>query len=215
VLNPMNTAQRKLRWGLALLVLALLVPGCRKDLAEQVTPSLLNSERIAQRFGSYGVRLLEQDGPLRVACLYSQELNGEPCRTVAVTLLDQPPPEELAAVAAAIDAGASLGATLKSAGWTVVKRHHLVSEHDAGIDFARLLHWPDGSPPPKVAVLAYELWAERGAVAHRFARIAEAYDPAYLDISELGRIEPGADFSAGALEVAWPDLAATLESVLR
>jgi len=209
--NSMNTLQCKPRWALPLLVLALLLPGCRKDLAE---PALLNSERIEQRFGSYGVRLLEQDGPLRVACLYSREAGGEPCRTVAVTLLDHPAPPELATAAAAIDAGASIGATLKSAGWTVVKRHQLVSEHATGAAFARLLNRPDGSPPPKVAVLAYELWAERGELRYRFARIAEAYDPAYLGLDELQLTEADADFSPGALQAAWPDLATALEAVL-
>ena len=47
---------------------------------------LLNSERIAQRFGSYGIEVLESDGRVRVSNLYSNEQGGRICRTFAVRL---------------------------------------------------------------------------------------------------------------------------------
>jgi hypothetical protein len=174
---------------------------------------LLNSERIQQRFGSYGVELLRQDGALRVACLYSEEPTGRVCRTVAVTLLDVPPPE-LAAESAAINAGASIGATLKAAGWTVTKRDHVVVERETGPGFAALLHWPPQESPPRVAVDLYALWAERSGEIHRFARIAEAHHPDYLDLAALRKIVPRDAMAPASLDVRWPDMTAALDAVM-
>jgi hypothetical protein len=199
-------------WTLALLLSAALF-ACIQAPTER--EALLNSERIQQRFGSYGVRVLRQDGDLRVACLYSTEANGEVCRTVAVTLLDEPLPAELAVPSAAIRAGASLGATLKTAGWTVVKRDHVLNEQASGTAFAALLDWPCDMPPPRVAVDAYALWAERPGQSFRFARIAEAHHPDYLGLGDLKELVPPGERAPSTQQAGWPELERALAEILQ
>ena len=46
--------------------------------------ALLNSERIEQRFGSYGITVLEQSDLTRVSNLYTLEEERETCRTFAI-----------------------------------------------------------------------------------------------------------------------------------
>ena len=152
---------------------------------------LLNSERIRQRYGTYGVRLLSQAGDERVACLYSSDPQGEVCRTVAVTLFEEVPPG-LTGAMSDIRAGASIGSTLTEAGWAVEKRDHVLAERSSGPAFASLLHWPDPTSPPRVAVDAYDLWVQRDGESHRLARIAEAHHPDYLGLADLRALLPGA-----------------------
>jgi len=45
---------------------------------------LLNSERIAMEFGSYGIDVLENDARVRVSNLYSVHQGTKICRTFAV-----------------------------------------------------------------------------------------------------------------------------------
>ena len=51
---------------------------------EAASRPLLNSERIAQEFGSYGVAVLESDDRVRVSNLYSLRGETKICRTYAV-----------------------------------------------------------------------------------------------------------------------------------
>jgi len=187
----MNRRESSTRLAGAVVLASLALAACRTAVDTHPAPPLLNSERIEQRYGSYGVEVLQQRGPLRVTCLYSLEPAGRICRTVAVTLFDATPPA-LSRESAAIRYGASIGATLKAAGWSVVKHDHLLTERAAGREFANLLHWPPGDELPEVAIDAYALWVERPGESYRFALIAEAHHPDYLDRAELRRLYPEA-----------------------
>lgn len=52
--------------------------------AREPVSALLNSERIAQRYGSYGIEVLASDCGLRVSDLYSGEQTDRVTRTLAV-----------------------------------------------------------------------------------------------------------------------------------
>ena len=56
-------------------VLAVALHACTTE------PELLNSERIAQTFGSYGIDVLQADGALRRSNLYSVSDGLRTCRT--------------------------------------------------------------------------------------------------------------------------------------
>jgi len=144
----------------------------------------LNSERIQQQFGSYGVELLRQDAELRVSNLFSTNGGQRTCRTLAVVRLASEVPAELAAAHAEIVAGGSIGAVLSRNGWQVVKRRLDLSQIEvmAGSRAAILMQLPGN------AVLAtdlYELFAQQGKLALSYAVIAEIHHPDYMTLTQL------------------------------
>src|SRR5690606_17176483 len=98
----------------------------------------LNSERIRERFGSFGLDILESSASRRVSSLYSLEDGRKVCRTYAVVEFGDAILPELAAEHALVMAGESIGAVFKGRGWTITKRHTRVGgtalgSADAGI----------------------------------------------------------------------------------
>jgi hypothetical protein len=151
-------------------------------------PSLLNSERIERCFGSYGIELIDSDGDLRLARLYSMDGGAPVCRTLAITEFVSDPPPELRPAMREIRSGRSIGATFEAFGWTVGKQTLLRSEVAAGARFrelAKLGALPPGTP---IAVHMYRLSAERDGHRHIVAHIAEFHHPEYLSLADLEHI---------------------------
>ena len=146
---------------------------------------LLNSERIEQRFGSYGIDVLHSDARYRVSKLYSIHNGGEICRTFAVVMYPEQVDERFAAEHAEIVAGGSIGAVFSRRGWTVTKRHLYFGELAATERVAGLMHTARGEP---LAVHVYELGVSRGDVSSDYATIAELHHPAYLELADLPAI---------------------------
>jgi hypothetical protein len=67
----------------SLAVAALAAVAGAPALAQPPARELLNSERIAAAFGSYGVEVVAQDDTLRISNLYSTEAGVTTCRTFA------------------------------------------------------------------------------------------------------------------------------------
>ncbi len=157
-------------------------------------PQLLNSERIRDRFGSYGIEILADANGLRRANLFSLADAGKTCRTYAlVYTLDAPP--EIAGEHAAIAAGRSIGATFRDSDWTVAKKTLLTGSTglaNLDPDVARQMRL-DGSE--RVALHAYELIVERGDRAITYATILELHHPEYLEEGELERLFPSGSHS--------------------
>ena len=147
----------------------------------------LNSDRIRQRFGSYGVKVLRQDQQLRVSNLYSIHGERSICRTFAVVRFAQPTPTKLSAEHAAIVAGGSVGEVLRQHGWQVEKRRlqlatlEAVPQSEAG----RLMGLTD---PTTLATDVYQLTVRRGSLVLTYAVIAEIHHPDYLDTTTLERM---------------------------
>jgi hypothetical protein len=80
--NLMSYA-RALDWRTPLYIAALLL-AAQGAAARAQDRELLNSERIAAAFGSYGVEVVEQDSQVRVSNLFSGAGAGRVCRTFAV-----------------------------------------------------------------------------------------------------------------------------------
>jgi hypothetical protein len=146
---------------------------------------LLNSERIEQCFGSFGIEILTIEEPIRVVNLYSVDNGRKILRTFAVTHFNEAIPEVLFSVYQRIRSGGSIGATLKSAGWQVEKQSAYVGGISAGNRFARLAALEQKSA---LAFHVYDLYAVRGNERHTFARIAEVHHPEYLRLSDLRTI---------------------------
>lgn len=205
-LGPIRAAS--LRFGtLALILGGLLLVGCVATNTPRSPPqlagqrldsTLLNSERIALQFGSYGVEVLESGARTRVSSLYSVDGDRRVCRTLAVVVFAADLDPRLAVEHEEILAGGSIGAVLKEAGWTVGKRPRLLGELAPPATSARLFALMDlaaSAPSAPLAIVVYEMVLTRSGVAIDYATIAEVYHPGYLELVDLhglyGRDVPG------------------------
>jgi len=165
-------------------VLILLLAAC----AATATTPLLNSERIERRYGSYGVELVEQDAERRLSCLYSIADGVRTCRTVAIVEFVPTPAAPLRPALDRIRAGASLGATLEDAGFSVRKTNRYTGEYRLGNEPGALWQsWFRIGLPAKAALHIYELDAEYGGQQLPVATVAEVHHPNYLRLPDLRR----------------------------
>ena len=144
----------------------------------EVTPTL-NSDAIKATFGSYGVEVISQGEFTRVANLYSLSGDAKICRTLAVTEFVLPTDPALTEAHRLIRAGGSIGATLRSAGFTINKKLLIKTETAAGDEFMSLTHGSVlvGSP---LYTKVYALFAQQDGRQIPYAVIAEAYHPAHF-----------------------------------
>ncbi len=194
-------ARNKLRllWALAALSV-VLSGGCYQSPLERASAgtAALNSDRIRQQFGNYGIEVLQQDAQLRVTNLYSTEPEGRICRTLAVVSFSVPVPTELTAAHDEILAGGSIGTVLSRNGWRVVKRRLALYEIKVGVESrAATLMALSGSR--SLAADLYELAAERDEATLSYAIIAEIHHPDFMSISRLRALRlPQGDHSGTA-----------------
>lgn len=169
---------------LAALGLVMAVGGAR-TLAQDSGRELLNSERIASRFGSYGIEVLESSGQVRVSNLYSTQSGDRICRTFAVVLYPASIDPAVAAEHAAIVAGGSIGAVFAAGGWQVRKAHLYYGERDVTPHLATLMGVPAGT---RLAEHAYVLDVVKEGRVVEYAALLEIHHPAYLGVAELAEI---------------------------
>ncbi len=164
---------------------------------------MLNSERIEQTFGSYGIEVLYSDADVRVSNLYSEDDGARTTRTLAVVKLPQPVPDELEDQHTLILAGASIGATFKAAGWTVSKRYHtMFTEVQLPAVARNLLEIEEGD---EVAVHYYSLGLSKDDMSVHYGGIFELHHPDYLTPWQLrGLYGPWGEFSP-AMETSMRD----------
>ena len=169
-------------------LLALWWTGCAASVAPVEPPPLLNSERIAQTFGSYGLDVLEDTDTLRVSNLYSVHDGRKVGRTFAVVRYARPLDARVRAEHAQITAGGSIGAVFKAAGWTLQKRHRYVGAIPVEPAFERVQKLMGPFEAPALAVHVYDLVVERPGVLIPYATLAEVHHPAYLAAADLQAI---------------------------
>jgi hypothetical protein len=156
--------------------------GASAGVAASPERELLNSERLEQAFGNYGIELLSSTPTVRVSKLYSTEDGREVCRTFAVVAY---PGETNAAIAAehsAILNGGSIGATFAAAGWRVSKVHRYFGEL---MSTARVEALMGGIKPSRLAVHVYTLGVSREGEEFDYASIIEVHHPDYLELADL------------------------------
>jgi hypothetical protein len=145
---------------------------------------LLNSERIAAAFGSYGVEVLEQDDQVRVSSLFSLAGDEKTCRTFAVVRY-APVDPAVSAEHAAIVAGGSIGAEFAAHGWEVRKTHLGYGERSASPRLASLMRVDAGTP---LAEHVYVLDVAKGGRTIEYAALVEIHHPDYLSLEDLAEI---------------------------
>ena len=176
--------------------LAALLCACAGD------AELLNSERIEQQFGSYGVEVLFQQSDLRRSSLYSVDGGTRVCRTYAVVRFATPREPSIDAPHANVLAGGSLGATFRKFGWNVNKQTlHVGSLYvsDAGHPVAELMQLDSAQ---QLAMHIYRLQLVRHGTTVDYATVAELHHPDYLDEAALrGLYGPDAGDSSVAAPI--------------
>ena len=148
----------------------------------QPTRELLNSERIAARFGSYGITVLESTAAVRISNLFSTEGDRTVCRTFAVVRYPSSANPVFAPEHEAILKGGSIGAVFAAAGWEVRKSHLYFGELLATKRVAALMQVALGTP---LAEHAYVLSIAKNGQAFEYAALVEIHHPAYLQRVDL------------------------------
>lgn len=197
-------ALRMLRVSLAVAALAAVVAA--PALAQLPARELLNSERIAAAFGSYGVEVLAQDAAVRLSNLYSTEAGVTTCRTFAVVRYPPTVDPLVASEHAAIVAGGSIGAVFAERGWQVVKTHLYYDEIEASTRLAELMRIAPGT---RLAEHVYVLDVAMGDRIVEYAALVEIHHPDYLRQADLASIYGRTDAGTRAT------LVTTLLSVAR
>ena len=145
----------------------------------------LNSERIAQRFGSYEIAVLESDATIRVSNLYSTSADQKICRTFAVVRYPAHVDPRFAAEHRLILDGGSIGAVFAAHDWTVQKSHRYYGEVRATDKLADLMRTVSGAP---LAVHVYTLDVVKSGSNLQYATIVEVHHPDYLTVQDLTAI---------------------------
>jgi hypothetical protein len=172
--------------------LALGLPGVGGS--QPAGRELLNSERIAAIFGTYGIEVLDQDQAVRVSNLYSFPRAGDrTCRTFAVVQYAPSMDPAISAEHAAIVAGGSIGAVFAAGGWEVRKKHLRYDEIPATAKLASLMRIAVNTP---LAEHVYAFDVVKDGRAIEYAAIVEIHHPSYLRLADLAKIYGPVDVEA-------------------
>ena len=148
----------------------------------------LNSERIKQEFGSFGIEVIECSAERRVASLYSLENGARVCRTYADVAFNVSVVPELAVEHALVLAGQSIGAVFKGRGWSITKGHTHIGSVTLTPDDSAILSLMHLEPPQRVAVHSYVFEVRKGGSVFDYATITERHHPCYLTAADLKAI---------------------------
>lgn len=159
---------------------------------ESSSRQLLNSERIAARFGNYGIEVLASDPRERVSNLYSEASGERTCRTFAVVRYPAAIDPPLAAEHDEIVRGGSIGAVFAAHGWQVRKTNLRYFEIGAPARVAHLMRVATGT---RLAAHAYELDVAKDGRSFEYALLVEIHHPDYLKRDDLRTIYGPADAS--------------------
>jgi hypothetical protein len=146
---------------------------------------LLNSERIEQTFGNYGVDVIQASNDGRVASLYSGGGADKITRTFAVVTFSGRARPALASEHARVLSGESLGAVFKSAGWRIEKHNIFVGELEVAEKYSVLAELMRLSLPQNLATHVYLFVVRKDKRSYSYATIVELHHPDYLSAEDL------------------------------
>lgn len=169
------------------------------DLSDQ----LLNSERIANRFGNYDIEVVSQNQDYRISNLYSEKNGVKTTRTIAVVDFLHPVDPQIADLHESVLNGQSLGATFKNNGWKVSKINVALETLSLGDKAIKIHDWMKLAGDNELAMHVYTLKLSKDSSATKnqedgdrmtdqvdidYAVIAELHHPDYLDLDSLKKI---------------------------
>ena len=145
----------------------------------------LNSERIAERYGNYGIEILQSGNDRRLSSLYSVSEGIKTMRTLALVNFSAANDSNIVHEHERVLAGESIGAVFKDSGWTIdkVSSHYCQTQLD--IDAMPELLRMEIVLPATLATRRYIFRIRKGAVIIDYANITEIYHPDYLQAADL------------------------------
>jgi hypothetical protein len=146
---------------------------------------LLNSERIEQQFGSYGIDVLASEAGLRRSSLYSVENGERICRTYAVVRFTDNPDTSYSPEHAKVMAGNSLGEVFKANGWAIHKQTLHLGSFDIDAPESEISRLMQFGEKRTLALHIYQLILAKDEQVFEYATIIEAHHPEYLTQSNL------------------------------
>jgi hypothetical protein len=149
---------------------------------------LLNSERIAEAFGSYGVDVIQSNSEGRVSSLYSVSGDDKITRTFAVVRFSGPVRRAFASEHAQVEAGQSLGSVFKTAGWEIEKINIFVGEMEIPAKYGLLSELMQIDLPKFLAAHVYQVAIRKDGRSYDYATIVELHHPDYLSAVDLGAL---------------------------
>jgi len=155
-----------------------------------IEPELLNSERIEEKFGSYGIDVLSSEPGLRHSALYSKRLGAHTCRTYAVVRFIEKPDAIIGSEHAQILAGNSIGAIFKANGWAIHKETLHIGTARIDDDNSRLATLMRLPQARDVAMHVYRLLLQKDGQAIDYATIIELHHPDYMAPEDLRDMYP-------------------------
>lgn len=181
-----RSGSRRSRWGTHLYIVAIALLVQTPSPGQPPARELLNSERIAANFGTYGIEVLEQDEHVRVSNLYSFPRAGDrTCRTFAVVQYAPSIDPAIKTQHAAVVAGGSMGAVFTASGWQVRKRNLSYAERPATAKLEALMRIAVDTP---LAEHVYALDVAKDGRTMEYATIVEIHHPSYLRVVDLVKI---------------------------
>ncbi|WP_353777687.1 hypothetical protein [Winogradskyella sp. 3972H.M.0a.05] len=158
-----------------------------------LSPKLLNSERIALKFGTYAVKVLKQDSTTRVSNLYSFHDKNKITRTFAVVAYATTIDSMFLKEHQKILEGQSIGRVFKKAQWGIKKKNLYFGEIAPSKDYEQVYKLMGDITPTTLAVYTYDFLIEKDNKSYNYATITEIYHPEYLKLSDLKKINPDAE----------------------
>jgi hypothetical protein len=155
-----------------------------------IEPEHLNSERIEERFGSYGIDVLSSEPGLRRSALSSNEQGTRTCRTYAVVRFVEEPDAIIGSEHAQILAGNSIGAIFKANGWTIHKETLYIGTAAIDADDCHLAALMRLAQPEDIAMHVYRLLLQKDGQAIDYATVIELHHPDYLGPEQLRDMYP-------------------------
>jgi len=148
-------------------------------------PALLNSERIAERYGNFGIEILQAENGRRLSSLYSVVEGQKTMRTLALVEFTGADDPRLAAEHARVLAGESIGAVFKATGWTIEKISPRFCLSKLDLEELPELSAMDIDLPASFATHNYIFRVKKGDSSIDYASITEIHHPDYLQPADL------------------------------
>ena len=158
--------------------------------ADTIPSSILNSERIQMKFGSYGLDILYSDHDIRVSYLYSLDSSNHKKKiyqTFAIVKFNESKIDQ--ETQKRIDNGASIGATLKESGWSINKINLDIARINSG-EYPLFKTSEISESLPILAAHFYKLEITKEDKSFDYAEILEIHNSDYLNYDELIKIFP-------------------------
>jgi len=153
--------------------------------AEEQSRLFGNSDRIRQKFGSYGIEVLENSPGLRVSSLFSTHDGVKINRTFAVVAYTDVIEPAFREEHDAIINGESIGIVFKKSGWLVNKHHQYFGEIETPPGHFVVSPGSAKTIKNRSAIHVYSLMVKKNGSEFRYASIAEIHHPEFLQLDDL------------------------------